>query len=672
MKIFRNACPRNCYASCSMLSYVNNGKLVKVAGDDQHGYTKGNLCAKGYAFTQYVTHPNRLKYPIMQSPRSSGNWKRISWEQAYTIIADKIIELNERYGSNLASGYNKFSGNIGLMHYAAEAMFNSIGPHTKPKGNLCLTTGNDALKERFKQFEQSSPEDMAAADLIVIWGANPAVTNIPQMKYIFQARRAGAKVAVIDPVFTETAAKADLYIQIKPGTDGLLALYAAKRIADSSFFDENYAQDCTNNFIQFKRIMEKVPSADKVSELTNAPISAIEELAELYIHAASSVTWIGFGMQRTNIGGENVQAISALAAMTGFLQKKKGKLFYAHDDLEQFPLHLLKFPEQKHSEAQASRAIDINSFAKNALELSDPPLKFLWIASRNPFSQDNNLQSWMKLIQQLELIVTVDLYMTKTAEISDIVLPAATHFEEMDLIVSYWHHWISINEQSLAGYFESKSDLQITRELTNKLNERSPGFSTFPSELEALDWIQKELSPEIQELYGIQDYTDLLSGPHLKKPEKIPAKEKFSFNIPDVSGYLENVKVQKDSLLFPYQLITPQSLLTIHSQYEHLSWLTGTDENSEDTIAEISAIAAEENKLMPEDSIEIFNENGWVDAKVKVNPYLAKNIVLVKQAGKKPINWIIVHQESDQCQETSTHFYDSKVNIRKKKVSRNG
>lgn len=377
-------------------------------------------------------------------------------------------------------------------------------------------------------------------------------------------------------------------------------------------------------------------------------------------------------MQRTNTGGENVQAISALAAMTGFLQKKKGKLFYAHDDLEQFPLHLLKFPEQKHSKAQASRAIDINSFAKNALELSDPPLKFLWIASRNPFSQDNNLQSWMKLIQQLELIVTVDLYMTKTAEISDIVLPAATHFEEMDLIVSYWHHWISINEQSLAGYFESKSDLQITRELTNKLNERSPGFSTFPSELEALDWIQKELSPEIQELYGIQDYTDLLSGPHLKKPEKIPAKEKFSFNILDVSGYLENIKVQKDSLLFPYQLITPQSLLTIHSQYEHLSWLTGTDENSEDTIAEISAIAAEENKLMPEDSIEIFNENGWVDAKLKVNPYLAKNIVLVKQAGKKPINWIIVHQESDQCQETSTHFYDSKVNIRKKKVSRNG
>ncbi|WP_080844490.1 molybdopterin-dependent oxidoreductase [Cytobacillus gottheilii] len=672
MKIFRNACPRNCYASCSMLSYVNNGKLIKVAGDDRHGYTKGSLCAKGFAFTQYVYHPNRLKYPIMQSPRGSGNWNRISWEQAYTIIADKIIELNERYGSNLASGYNKFSGNVGLLHYAAEAMFNSIGPHTKPKGNLCLTTGNEALKERFKQYEQSSPEDMAEADLIVIWGANPAVTNVPQMKYIFQARRAGAKIVVIDPLFTETAAKADLYIQIKPGSDGILALFGAKCIAESSFFDETYAQECTNNFLQFKRVIEEIPHADKVSELTGAPISGIEELARLYTHSASSVTWIGFGMQRTNTGGDNVQAISTIAALAGILHKKKGRLFYAHNDIEHFPLHLLNYPEQNHSSIASSREIDINSFAQSAIEVTDPPLKFLWIASRNPFSQDNNLQSWLKLIQQLELIVTVDLFMTKTAEISDIVLPAAAHFEELDLIVSYWHHWISINEQSLTGYFESKSDLQITRELTNKLNELSPGFSTFPSVLEPLDWIQKELSPEIQELYGIQSYKDLLSGPQKKKLEETPSKEKFHFYIPDVSAFLKDVSEQEESLLFPFQMITPQSLLKIHSQYEQLSWLTQADEYEHDVVAEISSFAAEKNGLKSEDSIEIYNEYGWVEAKVMVNAHLSKYIVLVKQGGNKPINWIIVHQGNDQCQETSTHFYDSKVNIRKKVVSAGG
>src|SRR5690606_25044867 len=125
MEIFRNVCPRNCYGTCSMLSYVENGILTKVTGDPKHGYSKGHLCAKGYAYTQYVYNPYRLKYPVLQSPRGSGNWKRISWDEAYNIIARKILELHDRYGSNLALGYNKFSGNLGILHYATEGMFNS-------------------------------------------------------------------------------------------------------------------------------------------------------------------------------------------------------------------------------------------------------------------------------------------------------------------------------------------------------------------------------------------------------------------------------------------------------------------------------------------------------------------------------------------------------------------
>ena len=158
--------------------------------------------------------------------------------------------------------------------------------------------------------------------------------------------------------------------------------------------------------------------------------------------------------------------------------------------------------------------MDFSNFPKNALALTDPPLKFLWVASRNIITQDQNLKSWHQLFNQLELIVTVDLYLTKTAEQADLVFPAASHFEEEDLNVSYWHYWLSINQKAIPPYYEAKSDLQIARELTKKLNELSPAFSNFPLKKNQFDWIKAELTPEIMQQYSLKFYEDLLKGPH--------------------------------------------------------------------------------------------------------------------------------------------------------------
>ena len=158
-----------------------------------------------------------MKYPVLQSPRGSGNWKRISWDEAYNIIARKILELHDRYGSNLALGYNKFSGNLGILHYATEGMFNSLGPHTKPAGNLCMGTGEQAIRDSFGgEFRNPAPEDMAEAKLVVLWGANPAVTNVHQMKFIYSALKKGGNLVVIDPLFTATAAKRTCMFKFVP------------------------------------------------------------------------------------------------------------------------------------------------------------------------------------------------------------------------------------------------------------------------------------------------------------------------------------------------------------------------------------------------------------------------------------------------------------------------
>lgn len=660
MEISRNACPRNCYGTCSILSYVEDGRLIKVTGDPKHGFTQGHLCAKGYAYTQYVYNPYRLKYPMMQSPRGSGQWKKISWDEAYTIIAEKILELYERYGSNLASGYNKFSGNLGLLHYALEGMFNSIGPHTKPYGNLCLSTGEQAVRESFGDLESPIPEDMEKSKLIVIWGANPAVTNIHQMKFIYKARKMGAKLVVIDPVYTETAAKADIYVQLNPGSDTLLALGVAKIVLKSLNEQHDLGENHRLGWVEYQKLLEDIDLLE-VCKITGVSLEVIEELSTLYRTIKPIATWNGFGLQRNKYGGQSIKAINSLVALCGNLNVPNGGVYYTHSDTSDFPLNLLNFPEKEHTTIQRSRLIDSTNYAEEARNLTEPPLKLLWIAARSPLSQDQNIKVWKELFDQLELIVTVDLFMTETAKLSDLVLPAASHFEEEDLNVGYWHHWLSINQKSINPYFEAKSDLKIARELMIRLNTMSPGFSSFPSELEPMDWIKAELSEHVKSLYGISSYHDLIDAPKHRKQDILSEKEiTFSFvQNKDVKQMLEEISVSVDQT-YPFRLLSPQSLLKIHSQFSTLPWL---HPNRDETVVEINEKVAKNKGIADGSKVNILNENGFVSAKAKTNCHLPIDVILVRQTGENSINQLICTEVNSDSNASSTHFYDSFVDI---------
>lgn len=648
-----------------MLSIIDNGRLVKVTGDPDHGYNQGRLCAKGYAYTQYVYHPDRLKYPMIQNPRGSGNWNRISWDEAYSIIVNKMIQLNQRYGSNLALGYNKFSGNLGILHYATEGMFNSLGPHTKTVGNPCAQTGRLALKHSFGENYSSVPENMTNARLIVIWGSNPAVTNVHQMKFMYEARRKGAQLVVIDPIYTETAKKADLYIQIKPGTDMWLALGIAKLLHESGRYAKDFMSEQAHGWDAYKTFLVNDLTIADIIKRTGVPLEAIIGLSEFYGSIKPAATWIGLGLQRSRNGNNSIEAINSLAALTGNLSFPNGGLYFVHFDVEQFPLALLNHRGPDHPTIPFSRKIDISNFSESAISLQNPPLKLLWIASRNIVTQDQDLKAWEVLSKQLELIVTVDLFLTKTAEQSDIVLPAATHFEEEDLHVGYWHYWLSINQKAIPPFYEAKSDLKIARELTTKLNELSPGFSNFPAEKEPMDWIKEELTPEIMELYDIKSYKDLLVGPKQKKTSSIFLAEEEKIHlfspekIEDGGQFIEAFTKENECT---YQLLTPQSLLKIHSQYEINPWLHCGEQ---EMIIEISDDIAQNHDLQDKMKIEVFNEHGMITGRVKINKLLPKNIVLAPQAGHDPINQLIYVKNENGHSDSSVFFYDSRVKIRK-------
>ncbi|MFA5537427.1 MAG: molybdopterin-dependent oxidoreductase, partial [Bacillota bacterium] len=630
----------NCYSTCSLLSFVKDGKLVKVEGDTKHGFSMGRLCSKSYASTQYVYNSDRLRYPLRQNPRGSGRFERIDWETALSIIAEKILELNARYGSNLAVGYNKFSGNLGLLHYATEGFFEGLGPHTRSSGDLCQAAGHDAQLYDFGRLKMPDPEYMAKSKGIVLWGSNSAVTAVQQWFFINRAREQGGKLVVIDPVFTPTAAQGDLYIQITPGTDGLLALGICKLLLEGDAVPRDFLKDKTVGFDQFKDYLAKEITLDKVSRLTGVSMEAISELAEIY-KLQPVATWVGFGMQRHINGGQNARAINALAAVSGQIGLAGGGVYYIYNK-DCFPINIKKIPKGLRPTGEGeSRELDIANFPHQALQLKDPPLKALWVASRNPLSQDPQPKYWHELFQRLELIVTVDLFMTEMAIHSDIVLPAASYFEDEDLNFSYWHNWVTYNERAIPPYYEAKSDLQIARLLTAKLNQLSPGFSTFPAELTGSDWIEKEFNQELNDLLGIKHWQELLKGPKKLALEPVPWKNgvfatpsgKYEFysalalkkGLPALPEYAAACNPTPS---YPLQLLTTRELNKLHSQYGELPWLAERDELD---LVYVNPEDAAERRLAEGDMVKIFNHLGLLLLKVSVKPGLPKGVVTLSR-----------------------------------------
>ncbi|NMA13748.1 MAG: molybdopterin-dependent oxidoreductase, partial [Clostridia bacterium] len=275
-QIFRNTCPGNCYSACSILSHVKKGKLLKVEGDPNHGYTLGRLCAQGYALTRKDYHRDRLPFPMLQSPRGSGRWSRISWDEALSIIAEKILSLNRSFNNNQSLGLIRGAGNKGFMQKIAEDFFESLGARI-----LSERTGSDA-RLGTGRLEMPEPENMAKAKHIVIWGVNPAVNGVHQMFFINRARDFSAKLIVIDPVFTPTAAQGDIYIQVKPGTDRLLAMAVAKLLVEEGNIDEDFLLQNTEGWPEYKHYVTEQVSLEEAGRLTGVGTKAIRELARYY------------------------------------------------------------------------------------------------------------------------------------------------------------------------------------------------------------------------------------------------------------------------------------------------------------------------------------------------------------------------------------------------------
>ena len=662
-KTFRNACPRNCYDSCGLVTFVKDGVAQFVEGAPESTFTNGGLCVKGNSYIRRLYSPDRIKYPMVQQGRGSGNWKRISWEEAMTRIAEKLIEIDAKDGSLLGLALTKYSGNFGITNYGVEGMFSSLGYTTRMVGTPCWPAGIDAQNYDMGNMWCNDPEDMVNARYIILWGVNPAWCSVHSMKYIYEAKARGAKVLCIDPVFTQTAAKADEYWQIKTSEDGALALGMARHILDKGLADEGWLEKNAVGFEAFADYLRQSVTVEWAAEKTGVPAERIARTAEAFASNKPATIWIGYGMQRHTNGGANVRAIDALVAMTGNVGKVGGGARYGHLQTWGFNYHAMiqqppkgakgylgpaakgefDFTKKQDGPSYANRTLNINKTAQEILDAADPPVRVLWVSCKNPLSQDFDRNKLEKAFKKMEMVVVVDQFFNQTVELADIVLPVTTLFEEWTVNVGYWHYWISINEQSVKPMHEARSNIEIAAALSKKMNELKPGSCTFPTRIDTREWMIKEFNKGIYDLFGLDSWEDLKGGMHKAKTGLVPwsdgafgtpsGKYEFKSDLCEAHGFNAlPVYVESRKPYDKLRVLTPHTKFGIHSQFANLDWMA--DFNRQPLVY-INPRTARSRNIADGDMVTVTNKTGQVTVTAKLTDNVPNDSILMYEAWLK-------------------------------------
>lgn len=478
--VFPAVCPLDCPDTCGLLLHKENGKIVKVTGNPDHPITKGAICNKVRNMTERVYHPERLQYPLRRvGAKGEGRFERISWDEAIDEITTRFRALSETYGPECILPYN-FYGNMGILGVDGmdKRFFNALGASVLEQ-TICNAAGNTGWKYTMGANRGTLPEDTEHADVIVVWGGNIVSTNMHQVVLAEKARKKGAKIVVIDVHRNRTAQWADWFIPLYPGTDSALALGLMHVLFERGMVDEAFMQKYTVGHEALREhVREYTP--ERVARITGVSAEDIVKLAELYGRADAGYIHIGNGLQHHDHGGMSVRSIACLPAITGHWLKRGGGAVrtnsYASTNGD-----ALERPELRAN--PEPRVVNMNRIGEALLE-AEQPIRALMVYCSNPLVVAPDTERVMQGFAREDLFTVVhDLFLTDTAKYADIVLPAASSFEETDLYTSYWHQYVQLQQPVIAKIGESKSNVELFSLLGQAMGYDPEIFSETPEQM---------------------------------------------------------------------------------------------------------------------------------------------------------------------------------------------
>ena len=672
MEEFITACPRNCYSTCSFRVLVENNRIRRILPYTGNFATPEGPCIKGLSYIERTNSSDRIIHPMVK--RSSGNFDKISMNEALDIISARLDFIKEKWGP-LSILWYKGSGMSGLTNEIGQSFWNTFGGTTITYGNLCWPAGLEAVRLTLGSVKHNVPWDLVNAKTIIIWGKNPAETNIQEIAFIAKAKDSGCKIIVIDPVRTLTADKADILFQIRTGTDGALALGIAKALIEEELIDHEFIAKYVKGFEELKASLFISPA--EAGKITGIPEENVLELARIIGKEGPVTILPGYGLQRHHNGGQTIRAVLLLSILTGNIGKSGAGFNYAN--LQSYIFDEIKEPLSYYpdplNDMPFRRNISMAKLGSDMLKTRDPEIKAAWIERGNPVLQSPDTNTVKKAFSNLEFKVVVEQFMTDTAAIADIILPAKNMFEQSDIISSYWSPYIQFKPKVLKEPGDVVPESEIYFHLAERLNLKiSKELIPEPGNENIEKWLEKRingysditlgrlkdgpvLAPELQQIAWEDFKFDTPSG----KIEIYSSEARSKWGISPLPEYTENLS-PRDENKFPLEFITPNTGSRIHSQFGNLRIIK---ETTPELSVRISSIDADSRGIITGQKIRVFNETGELISKAEISNRIPSGVVVLPNgvwfSEGGGVNKLIPGMETDIG--FGSAFHDNRVEI---------
>jgi len=660
-KVFRAVCPSTslCTATCPLLATVKDGRITHILNHPEY-----KCCVKGHSHRMTVYDPTRLKYPMVRvGERGEGKFKRISWDEAIDTYANKIKEVIGKYGNQAILWYPA-RGTGGLARAAAKQRLpNVLGGMVTTWGSLCIANKGPAAASVYgTQNSESDLHTIKDSNLAIIWGYGFADSNRrvdfagEAMRILMDAKERGCRIVVIDPFFSQTAAKADQWIPIKPGTDGAMALAMANVIINGNLYNKEFVDRFVLGFDEFKAHVQQY-TPEWAAKITGVPADVITNLAVEYATKQPAALFPGDGPSRAGHDPSQwVRACGALAALVGSVGKPGTNACsgMGFNKAISAPAALTAADKSKVTvkinECQIGDAILSGKAVQASGKTADVDIHMLIGTGASVINQAGDSNKIVKALKKLDYIIAVDLFMTPFAKYADLLLPATTIFEGNDC--SFYGsagHAIVYNEKCIEPMYECRSDLDIWAAVATKLGVGAD----YHADWKDVDWMRETLKAAAQSAPHLADVTierlqkehvvfvgprpfipfqEQVAGskPFPTKSGKIElySKDMEAQGLPALPTYLDDFENERHELAkkYPLAICTPHLAGWLHSRTNN-PWIR----ELYPVEVFINPADAAARKIQSGDKVIVFNDRGSTQRTARVTERVPQGVLALPQ-----------------------------------------
>ncbi|TXL71833.1 molybdopterin oxidoreductase family protein [Vineibacter terrae] len=632
----RTVCAHDCPDMCSLLVRVENGRVVRISGDPDQPFTAGFACSKVNRDGELVHSPERLKTPLRRvGVKGEGRFAPISWNAALEEIAARWRAIIAESGPLAILGY-AYSAHQGLMNRGlVNGLFHALGTSRLQAGTVCDTCCEEAWNATVGPIGGADPEAVVDADLVIAWGADLMATNVHFWAKLEAVRKKGVQLVVIDPRRSRTARGADWHLPIRIGTDAALALCIMHILVRDDLADRAYLAQQTLGFERVEREVLPRFTPDRVAGITGLSVADIERLAALYGKARTPFIRLGEGMTRLAQGGQALRAVALLPGVTGAYGRPGGGAMLMTAASCELDYNVVRKP----SGPASTRLVNHLRLGEALLEMSDPPLRAIFIAANNPAVTCPEAGKVRRGLMRDDLFTVVhDPFLSVTARYADIVLPATTYLETEDLYRAYGAYYMQYGQRAVEPQGEAWSNVRVAQALAARLGVTDPVFGQSQAEILAA-MMKGARGPSAA--VAAQDLP--AAGPVRIAPEggqqfRTPSGKLEFYSaalegqgLPPMPDWQPDPEETRDAARWPLRLLTAPGYFQSHTAFSGVPFLRRREGAP---FCVLHPDDARARGLADGQSVRLFNDRAEVGLKVRVSDEVQPGVVLVP--GQRP------------------------------------